>query len=81
LAIVVHIGDTDATLLNDIADLLPPEMGSVILAQNSYSGPEPTVQVSATESGWSLISGDSTINLSHTEWGIKVDRLSTEKPV
>jgi hypothetical protein len=80
LAIVVHVGDTNPTLLNDIADLLPPEVGAVILAQNTYSGPEPTVQVSANDSGWTMVSGDSTINLSHTEWGIKVDRVSPEQP-
>ena len=80
LAIVVHVGDTKSALLNDIADLLPPEIGAVIIAQDSYSGPEPTVQVSFVESGWNLVSGDSTVRLSHTEWGIKVDRLSPEKP-
>jgi hypothetical protein len=70
LAILVNATGMDSATLNDYADLTPGDLGMVILRTDAHTGPEQSLKVTRTGSGWSIQSGESTVTLRVNEWGL-----------
>jgi hypothetical protein len=67
---LVNATGMDSATLNDYADLTPGDLGMVILRTDAHTGPEQSLKVTRTGSGWSIQSGESTVTLRVNEWGL-----------
>ena len=70
MAILINACGVDASTINDYCELLPAEVGTFILVNGSYTGPEQLVNVSREADGWSLTTTKGTVRLTVNPWGL-----------
>jgi hypothetical protein len=70
MAILIKATSVDANTINDYCELLPGAVGTTIVVNGVYSGPEQQVTVKREPNGWRLDTSSGTVRLTMNPWGM-----------
>lgn len=70
LVVLVLAEQIDAEMLGDYGDLVPPDVGVVVVTAQDVAGSVPRVSVARTEGGWTLAAGGQTLSVVEREQGL-----------
>ena len=75
VAVLVDATRMEEAMLSDYADLNPAALGVVFVRNSPHTGPEQSLTVNRTDTGWSLKDGDTHVALRINEWGIATEKV------
>lgn len=75
VALLVDATRMEEGTLSDYADLVPGDLGTMFVRNTAHSGPERSLLVHKTDAGWSIVDGDTRVELRINEWGIATKKL------
>ncbi|MEC9391720.1 MAG: hypothetical protein VX944_16740 [Myxococcota bacterium] len=75
VAVLVDATRMEESIVSDYADLVPGELGTVFVRNTAHTGPERSLHVTKTEAGWSIVDGDTRVELRINEWGIATEQV------
>jgi len=70
MAILIKATSVDANTINDYCELLPGAVGTTIVVNEAYAGPEQQVTVKREPNGWRLDTTGGVVRLTMNPWGM-----------
>ncbi len=69
-SVLIRATEMNAKTVTDYCELLPPNVGTVIIVSGPHEGPEQQVSVSREGSGWMLKTAACSVKLIMNDWGL-----------